>query len=200
MIARLTGQLAHKQLGQVIVDVSGVGYLVCISHNCFYQLPEPPGLVTLLVHTCVREDDIALYGFLTDLEKQLFAMLISVSKVGPKAAMSLLSHFSAADLLTAIADQNARALAKVHGIGQKTAERILVDLTDKAAALLQESKAEAIPVRPARADDDAVSALLNLGYRENEAEHAVGMARHALGADAALPDVVRAALKRLAKG
>jgi Holliday junction DNA helicase RuvA len=201
MIARLTGQLAAKELDHVVVDVSGVGYLVSISTNCFYALPEPPGAVTLHVHTAVREDDISLYGFSTALERRVFGLLISVSKVGPKAAMALLSAFQADQMLAAIAAGDARALAKVRGIGAKTAERILVDLTDKAAALLPEAKLAAIDhvPRPARADDDAISALLNLGYRPAEAEARVAEARKTLGESAAIPEVVRAALKRLAR-
>jgi len=202
MIARLTGQLAAKELDHVVVDVSGVGYLVSISANCFYSLPEPPGAVSLHIHTSVRDDDISLYGFSTALERRVFGMLISVSKVGPKAAMALLSAFQADQLLGAIAGGDARALAKVRGIGAKTAERILVDLTDKAAALLPEAKLAAIErvPRPGRADDDAISALLNLGYRPAEAETRVAEARQALGEAASIPEVVRAALKRLARG
>jgi Holliday junction DNA helicase RuvA len=202
MIARLAGELAAKELDRVVVDVGGVGYLIWISANCFYALPEPPDSVTLLIHTAVREDDISLYGFLTELEKRLFTMLLSVGKVGPKAAMALLSQFQAPDLLGAIADGNAKVLAKAPGIGLKTAERIVVDLSDKARGMLTEQKVSAARVLPAasRADADAVSALLNLGYRAADAERVVGEARRALGEAAELQDVVRAALKRLAKG
>jgi holliday junction DNA helicase RuvA len=202
MIASLAGRLAEKELSHVIVDVGGVGYLVAISANCFYALPEPPASVKLLIHTIVREDDISLYGFLTPLEKRLFARLLSVSKVGPKAAMNLLSAFSAADLLAAIASQDAKALGKVTGIGKKTAERIIVDLGDKAAKLMEEAMLEpALPVpKLAAADRDALSALLNLGFKEAEAERAVAEARRAAGDEADLETVIRAALKRQAKG
>ncbi len=202
MIARLTGKLAEKELTHLVLDVGGVGYLVTISANCFYALPEPPAEVKLLVHTAVREDDISLYGFLTDLEKRLFALLISVSKVGPKAAMSLLSSLSAENLLGAIAGGDAKSLATVSGIGKKTSERIIVDLGDKATKLLAEAKLDppSPPPKLDAADRDALSALTNLGFKEAEAERAVATARQRLGDDADFEAVIRAALQRQAKG
>ncbi|MDP8221922.1 MAG: Holliday junction branch migration protein RuvA [Candidatus Lernaella stagnicola] len=202
MIARLAGRLAEKELTRVVVDVGGVGYAVNISANCFYALPEPPAEVTLLIHTSVREDDISLYGFLTALEKNLFRHLVSVSNVGPRAAMNLLSAFKAEDLLSAIANQDAKALSTVTGIGKKTAERILVDLGDKAGKLLAEAEIE-LPAPPSPlsvAERDALSALVNLGFRETEAESAVARARQVVGPDAGLEDLIRAALRRHAKG
>lgn len=202
MIARLTGRLAEKELDHLVIDVAGVGYLVQIGSNTFYALPEPPGEVTLQVRTVVREDDIALYGFLSSLEKRLFVHLNSVSKVGPKAAMSLLSAFTAADLLGAIAGADVRALSKVSGIGKKTAERIIVDLGDKAVKLMQESDLETPAGSPKldAADQDAVSALINLGFKEATALDSVATARRELDENASLEDVIRAALRRQAKG
>ena len=202
MIARLTGQLAEKELDHVIVDVGGVGYWVNISTQAFYALPEPPALVSLLIHTAVREDDISLYGFTSAMEKRLFLMLDSVSKVGPRAAMNMLSNLQPADMLQAIAAGDTRALAKVHGIGKKTAERLVVELGEKATALLQEAKLETPPptARLHGTDLDAVSALVNLGYRPAEAEQAVAEVRQTLGESVSLPELVRATLKRIAKG
>jgi len=202
MIARLTGELAAKELNHAIVDAGGVGYLVFISHHCFYALPEPPAKVTLLIHTSVREDDISLYGFLTDLEKRLFGLLISVSKVGPKAAMHALSAMTATDLLTAIAAGDVKTLGTIPGVGKKTAERIIVDLTEKAVKLMESADLTAPPPRtpPTDAEQDAISALLNLGYKPNEAEQAVNLVRRELGETAELPAMIRGALKQLAKG
>lgn len=202
MIARLTGELATKEPNQVIVDAGGVGYLVFISQNCFYALPEPPAQVTLLIHTAVREDDISLYGFLTDLEKRLFGLLISVSKVGPKAAMHALSAMSAAELLTAIAAADAKTLSTIPGVGKKTAERIIVDLAEKAAKLMEsvDLAAPALHSPLSNSEQDAVSALLNLGYKPADAEQVVNQVHRELGETAELPAIIRAALKRLAKG
>jgi len=202
MIARIAGRLVEKELDHVVVDVGGVGYLVQVSANTFYSLPEPPAEVVLFVRTIVRDDDIALYGFLVPLEKVLFARLISVSGVGPKAAMNLLAAIAAPELLATIAAGDARALAKVPGIGKKTAERLIVDLAEKAAKILQEAKLDAPtpPPRLATADQDAVSALVNLGFKEPTAVDSVAEARRQVGDDATLEDVIRAALRRQAKG
>ena len=190
-----------KEIDHVVVDVHGVGYRIFISTNCFYALPEPPTPVTLLIHTEVREDAIHLYGFLTPLERRLFRMLLSVSGIGPKSALTTLSGFTARDLLAAIAAADARALSKIPGIGKKTAERIIVDLRDKSALLAQELSVEhAAPLAVSVADRDAVSALHNLGFKETDAERAVAEARHQLGAPASLEDIVRSALKRMMKG
>jgi len=201
LIAQLQGALAEKQISHVVVDVGGVGYRVFITTNCFYALPEPPEAVTLLIHTVVREDAFHLYGFLTELERRLFALLLSVSGIGPKNALAALSGFTAEDLLAAIAANDGKKISKVPGIGKKTAERIVVDLSDKAAALMQEAKVEpSRPVTVSNVDQDAVSALINLGYREAAAEQAVAAARHEAGEQASLEDIIRAALKRMMKG
>ncbi len=201
MIAQLAGVLVVKEIGHVVIDVHGVGYRVFISTNCFYALPEPPAPVTMLIHTVVREDAFHLFGFLTPLERQLFRLLLSVSGIGPKSALAALSGYAARDLLGAIAAADTRALAKIPGIGKKTAERIIVDLRDKSAALAQEEGAEIVaPVTVSAADRDAVSALTNLGFKEGAAEQAVAEARAQLGLSASLEDIVRSSLKRMMKG
>ncbi len=201
MIARLTGKLTDKDLNQIVVDVHGVGYRVFISANCFYSLPEPPQEVSLLVHTVVREDAFHLYGFLTELERKLFTMLISVSGVGPKAALAMLSGFAAPDLLARIAGGEVSALTKAPGIGKKTAERIVVDLADKAAALAQETRVDVSAHRPKTGvDHDAISALLNLGFKDSAAEQAVAQARAELGDQSSLEAIIRLALKKMMKG
>lgn len=201
MIAQLRGQLATKEIDHVVVDVRGVGYRVFISANCFYALPEPPAEVTLLIHTVVREDAFQLFGFHTPLDKRLFSLLLSVSGVGPKSALAALSGFTAEDLLAAIAGGDGRTLSKVPGIGKKTAERIIVDLYDKANALARETNvAPTVVATVSAADQDAVSALLNLGFKQNAAEKTVADTRREMGEQASLEDIVRGALKRMMKG
>jgi len=201
MIAQLRGRLISKELDHVVVEAQGVGYRVFISVNCFYALPEPPQEVTMLIYTNVREDAIHLFGFLTPLERRLFTLLLTVSGVGPKVALATLSGYAAPELAAAIAAADSKALSKIPGIGKKTAERIIVDLSDKAAVLLKDLTAGPVRRTPiSGVDQDAVSALLNLGYKESDAEKAVQTARHNLGETAGLEDIVRAALKQMLKG
>lgn len=168
MIARLSGELVEKLPDRVVVDVSGVGYAVAISFQTYQELPETGNPATLLVYTHVREDTLALFGFATDREKKLFEMLISVSGVGPKLALTLLSGIPADELLGALAKADARRLVSIPGIGKKTAERLTLELKEKAEKLFVpkagEGGAEA---------QDVVSALVNFGYRKSDAERAV---------------------------
>src|SRR5438128_1300707 len=131
MIAFLRGPLLEKHPNQVIVDVQGVGYDVTIPVSTFSQLPEPGGEVRLRIHTHVREDAIALFGFLTQNEKLLFEKLIGVSGIGPKLAVTVLSGLPIAELVTAIRSNQVDILVRVPGIGKKTAERLVLELKDK---------------------------------------------------------------------
>src|ERR1700685_3326027 len=168
MIAQLRGTLADKRPNQVLVDVGGVGYLVHIALSTFYALGDLHSNVTLLIHTQVREDAIALYGFLSAREKHLFELLISASGVGPVLALKILSGMSVDDLVPAVRAGDIARLTRVPGVGRKTAERIIVELRDKLAAM-ETPERTAQPVTTKGAASDVISALLNLGYDEHTA-------------------------------
>jgi holliday junction DNA helicase RuvA len=172
VIAQLRGTLADKRPNQVLVDVGGVGYLVFIPLSTFYGLGELHGEVTLLTYTHVREDALALYGFVTAHEKHVFELLISVSGVGPALALKILSGMTADDLAPAIRAGDLVRLTRIPGVGRKTAERIVVELRDKLAATGVPETAQPSAVLSSVATD-VVSALLNLGYDKRDAEQAV---------------------------
>jgi len=172
MIAQLRGTLADKRPNQVLVDVGGVGYLVHIPVSTFYALGDLHSNVTLLIHTQVREDAIALYGFLSSREKHLFELLISASGVGPVLALKILSGMSVDDLVPAVRAGDLVRLTRIPGVGRKTAERMVVELRDKLAAMETPATARQ-PVATSGTAADVVSALLNLGYEQQAAEQAV---------------------------
>ncbi|MDP6559976.1 MAG: Holliday junction branch migration protein RuvA [Candidatus Binatia bacterium] len=172
MIAKISGTLAYKAPGEVIVDVGGVGYHLFISLGVFYCLPEIGGPVSLLVHTHVREDALQLFGFLEVGEKEVFLLLNGVAGIGPKLAVNILSGIPAGDLVRAIKEGDQLRLISIPGVGKRLAERMVVELRDKL-------EASTIGVSPGAGDGssqlmkDAVSALVNLGYRRPESEKAV---------------------------
>jgi holliday junction DNA helicase RuvA len=174
MIARLAGVLAEKSPGRIIVDVQGVGYDVQVPLSTFYVAGEPGERVVLRVHTHVREDVIALYGFATALEQELFERLISVSGIGPKLALAVLSGIEPPDLVRAIRAQDVARLTAIPGVGKKTAERIGLELKDR---MPQSAQAAAEAAKPGSPEDqlraDLLSALLNLGYQRVPAERAI---------------------------
>ena len=172
MIAQLRGTLEDKRPNQVLVDVGGVGYLVHIPLSTFYSLGDLHSGVTLLVYTHVREDAINLYGFLSAREKHLFELLISASGVGPVLALKILSGMSVDDLVPAIRAGDLARLTRIPGVGRKTAERMIVELRDKLAAMEIPEEARK-PVAVTGTSGDVVSALLNLGYDQHAAEQAV---------------------------
>ncbi len=178
MIAYLSGTLRDKKPGQVILDVSGVGYKVLIPLSTYYELDADGATVSLRVHTHVREDVIALFGFLTEIEEVLFQRLISVAGVGPALGLKVLSGLEPADLVDAIRHGDLRRLGSIPGVGKKTAERLVVELKDKMPELLahlgEPAKGEASESSPETAlRDDLVSALLNLGYQRSQVDKAV---------------------------
>jgi Holliday junction DNA helicase RuvA len=194
MIGQLRGRLEDKRPNQVLVDTGGVGYLVQIPLSTFAALGDLHTEVTLLVHTHVREDALALYGFLTAREKQFFELLISASGVGPSLALKILSGISVEELFAAIGGGDLARLTQIPGVGRKTAERIVVELRDRMKALAGEP-AQA----PARAghERDVVSALVNLGYDSRAAEKAVEETR---GPEAgSFEALLRGALKALSQ-
>jgi Holliday junction DNA helicase RuvA len=180
MIGLLRGRLLEKRPNQVIVDVGGVGYLVAVPLSTFAALAELHAEVTLLIYTHVREDALALYGFLSAREKHLFELLLGASGVGPTLALKILSGMNVEELIPAIRTGDLGRLTKIPGVGRKTAERMVVELKDKLEAVAVE------PEKPARAsptsvESDVKSALLNLGYDERTADAALSQAKREAG-------------------
>ncbi len=199
MIALLSGQLAHRAPDHIIVDVGGVGYQLHIPLSTFYRLPET-GQVRLQVHTNVREDAITLFGFFTTAEKDLFTLLISVSGVGPKLGITILSHIAPAELALALSQGDVTRLIAIPGIGKKSAERLVLELQDKAGAYATAAAITAPPSAHNTTDthhQDALSALINLGYKESLARQALKNLKPAPGAP--LEQILKAALQILLK-
>jgi Holliday junction DNA helicase RuvA len=168
MIATLTGRLRRKAPDYLIVDVSGVGYQVSVPLSTYRSLPEEGEEVSLNIHTHLREDSLSLFGFITQEEKELFLLFLSVSGIGPKLAIAVLSHMSAQDLVHAIQTSDDSKLYASPGIGKKTAARMVLELRDK-IKVLAPTAAQEPPIRSGDAED-AVSALVNLGYKRSIAE------------------------------
>jgi Holliday junction DNA helicase RuvA len=179
MIGLLRGRLLDKRPNQVILDVGGVGYLVAIPLSTFATLGELHAEVTLLIHTHVREDALALYGFLSAREKHLFELLLGASGVGPTLALKILSGMNVEELIPAIRSGDLARLTKIPGVGRKTAERMVVELKDRLEAVTVEAEKPA--ASPAGAAADVKSALINLGYDERAAEAAVSEAKRQAG-------------------
>jgi Holliday junction DNA helicase RuvA len=180
MIGQLRGRLADKRPNQILVDVGGVGYLVSVPLSTYAGLGELHTEVTLLIHSHIREDQFALYGFLSSREKHLFEMLLSASGVGPSLALKILSGMSAEELIPAIRGNDLVRLTKIPGVGRKTAERMVVELKDKleSIAVLEQKPSVA---SPAGVEADVLSALINLGYDGRTAENAVGEGKREAG-------------------
>lgn len=194
MIASLSGILSEKQPNEITVNVGGVGYRVFISLQSFAKLPAAGEKVACLIHTAVREDDISLYGFLDEREKRLFQKLITVSGIGPKLALTVLSGIPYDDLITALGAENLARLTTIPGIGKKTAERMIVDLKDKLTGLRTEGVG---PSGKKKAYEDILSALLNLGYNRPIAERTLN--RMTVAEGVSLESLVKEALKILAE-
>lgn len=195
MIARLTGKLAVKNPDEIVLDVGGVGYQVFIPLSTFYELPERGDVLTLQIYTVIRENAFELFGFLSAKEKEVFKLLLSVTKIGPKLAQNILSGVSCDDLTAAIASGDIIKLRGIPGIGQKTAERIILELKDKVPKAQAAGQEAALP---GELFDDALSALLNLGYKRPNAERAVKRAINEAGRDTHLEEVIRLSLKYMA--
>jgi holliday junction DNA helicase RuvA len=195
VIAQLSGQLGHKLPGEIVVDVGGVGYQVFIPLSVFYRLPEVGMPVTLQIHTHVREDALQLFGFHDHAEKQVFLMLTGVSGIGPKLALTILSGIPVDDLARALRESDQVRLVAIPGVGKKLAERMIVELKDKFAALGPFTIESPKPAAGSQLMQDAVSALVNLGYKKPEAEKHV---REALNSgEQSLEDVLKEALRRI---
>ncbi len=207
MIAHLSGTLLSKQATSVILDVAGVGYEVTIPLSTFYDLEDPGSPVQLRIYTHVREDALQLFGFKTARERELFMRLISVSGIGPKLGITLLSGMSADEMIASIRTNNLARLTLIPGVGRKTAERLVVELREKVAALsspeLEEELGAKAEVRTVPTEDsvraDALSALLNLGYQRTAAEKAID-STVGEGDDISVESVLRRSLRKLARG
>jgi Holliday junction DNA helicase RuvA len=196
MIAHLRGKLLAKHPNQAVVETAGVGYDVTISVPTFSDLPAIGADVALHIHTHVREDMIALYGFLRPTEKVLFEKLITVSGIGPKLAITILSGMAADEMVGAIRGNDVARLTRIPGIGKKTAERMVLELRDK----LPEAGPSAAPAIPSLSmtEEDVLSALVNLGYPRAAAEKALAVAAKE-GDGKSFDQMFRAALNRLSK-
>lgn len=198
MIGYLEGKLKQLDATRALVVTGGVGYEVHISLSTYYGL-EGRSEVSLEIYTHVREDALALYGFATGDEKFAFEKLISISGIGPTLAQKILSGIDAPDLADAIARSDARKLSSIPGVGKKTAERICLELRDK--LVFAEGQRAAVAASPTRSsiDDDVLSALVNLGYKQAQAEIALTNARKELGNEAELSALLKGALRQLTK-
>ncbi len=198
MIAALRGVLADKGLSDAVIDVGGVGYRVFFSLLTLSKLPETGQPVSVRVRTVVREDAFDLYGFLSAREEELFQLLTSVSHVGPKVALNVLSGLEVDELASAIAKGEVARLTKIHGVGKKTAERLVLELKDKVKLLAADAAGKKGPVRiEPGAKADLVSALVNLGYKDAQAQGAADAVIEAHGAEAPFELLFREALKSL---
>lgn len=200
MIALLTGKIAGKSPDWVILDVNGVGYRVQIPFSTFFALPEDGAILTLNIHTNVKEDAIHLYGFLTPLEKQFFQLLVTVSGVGPKLAKDILSNIHPDQLASALCRGDIVRLSAIPGIGKKTAERLILELKDKVVKLglaSEDEKNSLLSKQDNSVRDDVASALINLGYKEAVVIKTLAE----LETEPAVPmeTVLKLALKRLMK-
>jgi Holliday junction DNA helicase RuvA len=198
MIARLSGILAETSADTAIVDVGGVGYLVFCSARSLNRLPAAGGAISLFIETHVREDHIHLYGFIDAAEREWFRLLTTVQGVGAKLALAILSVLSSGDLTQAILVQDKTSLTRASGVGPKLAVRIVTELKDKVSGIaLGPVAAVAGATEPTGPAADAISALVNLGYRRTEAFGAVAQAAKRLGPNAALDVLIKAGLKEL---
>jgi Holliday junction DNA helicase RuvA len=193
MIGYLEGQLLDKSPGHILVKVGGVGYQVLIPLSTFYALPDPPAAVALQIHTRLQDDAVNLYGFITQEEKDLFLQLLSIPRIGARTALNILSGINPEDFVQALLQGDDRRLAGIPGIGKKSAARIVLELKDRLPPARRP--------RPASPGEkllqDALSALINLGYPQTIAEKALDAARAA--GSGTLEDLLRQSLKLLAK-
>ena len=207
MIATLSGTVLYKTIDRAVIDVGGVGYEAIVTADAIARMPEKNESVFLFIHTNVREDAITLYGFLEEEEKELFLILKTVSGIGPKLALSMLSGLQVADICQAIGAGDFKRLTSLPGVGKKTAERICLDLKDKVShlahpAVVGAGSATTLPVSAGSELADAVSALSNLGYPDSVARSALTAVKKQVGdedfAGLKVEDLIRLTLRSLA--
>ena len=197
MIAHLIGKLIYKSPDHSIVDANGIGYKIFTPLSTYYVLPKTGESVTLHIHTRVREDELKLFGFLTEEEQTIFEKLITINKVGPKLALGILSGMSPENLLTAIMSNDAARLSAIPGVGKKTAERLTLEMKDKLSDLtfvMEHQQDTEVPEGPY---EDALSALVNLGYKKPQAEKSLKSAYNKIGKDGSLEDLIKESLNNL---
>jgi holliday junction DNA helicase RuvA len=202
MIAFLSGILSSKSPQEVIVDVHGVGYQIAIALSTYFNLSHAGSPIQLWISTHIRNDTIQLFGFGTHEEKQTFLLLTGVTGIGPKLALSALSSFSVPDLCAAIEANDADKLASIPGVGKKSASRIILELKGKTNRIVLDTADETSPIAPPASSvfqEEAASALLNLGYRGPEVKEALSRAVSKIGETYELEELIRTALKELAK-
>lgn len=197
MIAHLRGRIFDKQPNRIIVDVNGVGYDVAVPLSTFYGLGDAGADIALRIHTHVREDALLLYGFATRLEQELFERLISVSGIGPKVGLAVLSGIETNELIKAIQRSDLARLTAIPGVGKKTAERIVLELKDRLPLAAHTQPAGGGVAEPSDLKDDVLSALVNLGYQKTLAEKAVDTAIKRDAGD--FEQTLRQALRELAR-
>ncbi len=200
MIGQLRGKLIFKKPNVILLDVQGVGYEVSIPLTSFYELPDEGGDISLKIYTHVREDALTLFGFHSQREKELFLKLISISGIGPKLAIVILSGASVEELAQAIAEGNLVRLTAIPGVGRKTAERLVLELKNQILSFLLPEQVETTRagVKPDALQEDILSALVNLGYPRAAAEKAVSMVLRSAECERTFEDVLRSTLRRLA--
>ncbi len=200
MIATLEGRLVYKSPDEAVIDVNGVGYQLFLSLETFSRLPEPGEKVVLQTYTHVREDALQLYGFFSQQEKKLFQLLIGVAKIGPRLARNILSGLSVEELKQAISTADVVTISAIPGVGRKTAERMVVELQDKIGALPVSGQSISRPGFSSQSTQevDAISALVNLGYKQAAAQRAVKkILAEKEAAALSLQELVKDALRRL---
>jgi Holliday junction DNA helicase RuvA len=201
MIALISGKIVYKGISHVIVDVQGVGYRIFIPLTTFYELPEAGQIITLHVHTNVKQDAINLFGFYTVQERDLFQLMISVSGIGPKMSMNILSGISAQELLRAISSGNVGKLVNIPGVGKKMAERLILELKEKVIKKMMMEKMPAADDQHQAREiiiEDVLSALVNLGYKSNVAGDALDKVLQTSEEELGMDQLLKKTLKILA--
>jgi holliday junction DNA helicase RuvA len=201
MIALISGKIVYKGISHVIVDVQGVGYRIFIPLTTFYELPEAGEAITLHVHTNVKQDAINLFGFYTVQERDLFQLMISVSGIGPKMSMNILSGISAQELLRAISGGNVGKLVNIPGVGKKMAERLILELKEKVIKKMMLGETPAADDQHEANEmimEDALSALVNLGYKSNVAKDALDKVLRSSDEEVGMDTLLKKTLKILA--
>jgi Holliday junction DNA helicase RuvA len=200
MIGQLRGQLLSKKPNLLLLDVQGVGYEIFIPLTSFYELPGEGSEVTLKIHTHVREDALILFGFRSQREKDFFLKLISISGIGPKLAIAILSGAQVEELAQAVAEGNLARLTSIPGIGRKTAERLVLELKSQITPFLLPEQVEAARQgsAPTALEEDILSALTNLGYPRSSAEKALSMVVRSAECDRTFENILRNTLRQLA--
>ena len=203
MIAQIKGKLILKTVSMVIIDNHGIGYEVLIPLSTYYELPDIGNEVSLHIYTCFKQDAILLVGFCAEKEKQLFKLMISITGIGPRLAVNVLSGINSDELINAIANKDLKRLLKVPGLGRKMAERVVLELRDKVSEWTVMEQAKHIENYQDEIDariieEDAISALINLGYKSQAAKEAIDHVIAAGGIDKSLDVILKKALKILA--